>query len=281
MAAQGTNALASPQVDTGLEQSCCLLIHGFNGLATEFDVLVRHLSDRGLACQALQLPGDSGPGPSVAAVQWSDWLDVITGAVRVAKRRYSSVMLIGHSLGAALALRVAADNPDVSAVVALCPPLRMWPSEVRVIRALRYLLPWLLLPTLPADITRERRTCMPDDWHAHAHAYMPLGPLASWFRALPDVRHHLSRVTCPVLVVTARHDHVVPWRDGIEVFACIGSTHKELVVLRCSFHAVLHDVERDRVEQHVEVFCQRLSGYRGTCGTSWTSASSRRAASAT
>jgi len=64
-----------------------------------------------------------------------------------------------------------------------------------------------------------------------------------------------------VLVVTARHDHIVPWRDGIEAFARIGSTHKELLVLTRSFHAVLHDVERDRVERHVEAFCQGLQGH--------------------
>jgi pimeloyl-ACP methyl ester carboxylesterase len=133
----------------------------------------------------------------------------------------------------------------------------MWPGEVRVIRALRYLLPWLLvLPALPVDITHERKGSTPAV--NHAHPYMPLCPLASVFRALPDLRHHLSRVTCPVLVVAARHDHVVPGRDGIEVFARIGSAHKELLMLKRSFHAVLHDVEQERVEQRIAAFCQVL-----------------------
>jgi len=158
MSALGTNTLFSPssaQVDTNLAQTCCLLIHGYNGLAAEFDGLARQLRDRGFSCCALHLPGDTGPHSSEAAVRWSDWLEAITFSVRVASRSYSSVVLIGHSLGAALALRVAADNPEVSGVVALCPPLRMWPGEVRVIRALQHLLPWLPLPTLPVDITHD------------------------------------------------------------------------------------------------------------------------------
>ena len=113
------------------------------------------------------------------------------------------------------------------------------------------------VPSWPVDITPERRHCCAAIDHAHAH--MPLGPLASFIRALPDVRHHLTKVTCPALIVCARHDHVVPARDGIEAFSRLGSVQKQLLILARSFHAVLHDVEQELVECTIESFCLGIS----------------------
>src|SRR6185312_13818468 len=74
--------------------------------------------------------------------------------------------------------------------------------------------------------------------------------------ALPRLRRKLPVVSIPALVVAARHDHVVPERDGREAYALLGSQRKELVVLHDSFHAVTKDVERDAVAQRIIAFCQ-------------------------
>lgn len=238
-----------------LSRVCCVMVHGFNALPTEFDSLAVRLMARGSACRILHLPGDGGSRTAWAASRWSDWHSTLRTTGDEAARRYPSVMLIGHSLGAALALRMAAGNPGVAGVVALCPPLRMWPGEAFAIHTIRHLMPYL--PAWPVDITAERRNrCAAV---GHDHAYMPVGPLASFFRALPDVRHHLTEVTCPALIVCARHDHVVPARDGMEVFSRLSSAQKRLLVLARSFHSVLHDVEQDLVERAIEAFCLEVS----------------------
>jgi esterase/lipase len=59
-------------------------------------------------------------------------------------------------------------------------------------------------------------------------------------------------------VICARHDHVVPARDGLLTFALLGSAEKELL-LEHSYHEVLHDVEQSLVEERICRFCIRLS----------------------
>jgi carboxylesterase len=59
-------------------------------------------------------------------------------------------------------------------------------------------------------------------------------------------------------VICARHDHVVPARDGLLTFALLGSSEKELLILEHSYHEVLHDVEQSLVEERICRFCIRL-----------------------
>lgn len=239
----------------GPDRVYCLLLHGYNALPAEFDALAERLADDAVACHVLRLPGDEGTGRPLAESAWDGWESATRAAVTDAANRYGPVALIGHSLGAALALRVAADSSLVRGVVALCPPLRLWPGEGLAIRVAQRAVS--KLPAWPVDITPERRHCTPAI--EHAEPSLPLRPLAGLVVALRDMRGRLDRVTCPALVVCARHDHVVPYRDGLEVYARIASERKELLVLDRSFHAVLHDVEQDLVERSVRAFCWSLS----------------------
>jgi carboxylesterase len=79
----------------------------------------------------------------------------------------------------------------------------------------------------------------------------------SLFSALPTVRQMLPTIECPTLLIYARHDHVVPFGDGIEAYMLLGAREKDLVALPRSFHSVMKDVERDIVSERVVQFCER------------------------
>jgi carboxylesterase len=230
---------------------CCLLIHGLNAVPEHFDSLAQQLTQAGLTCRALQLPGHTGSTQALASATWTDWLAAVDGATQAAVHEHGTVILIGHSLGAALALAVAAREPYVSGVVALCPPLYLWTGERSAVCFLRHVLPfvpgWLHdVSGWRWSVTRQIR---------HACFWTPLRPVWSLIEALPALRHKLPQVMQPALVICARHDHAVPARDGMLTFELLGSTEKKLLVLEQSCHEVLHDVERPLVEQSISRFC--------------------------
>jgi carboxylesterase len=74
-----------------------------------------------------------------------------------------------------------------------------------------------------------------------------MAPVASMLQFLPLLRAELPRVVSPALIINALHDHVVPARDGREIYHLIGSQQKYLVTLHRSYHVVMKDHDREEV----------------------------------
>ncbi|MBF6590134.1 MAG: alpha/beta fold hydrolase [Ktedonobacterales bacterium] len=236
----------------GRQEATAILIHGFNGLPSEMSELGARLAARGFVTRTVQLPGHAGQLRELAMATWEDWFAAAAGAVGEALARSRHVVVVGHSLGAALALAVSAAEPEVTAVTALCPPLRMRRGVVEAVGVLRYLVPYV--PALRCDIS-DRRASLHRLDTLHAYDWIPLRTVHSLFRGLALLCEALPRVRCPALVMCASHDHVVPMRDGVEAYELLGSERKELVVLERSYHLVLRDVERASVIERVSGFC--------------------------
>jgi carboxylesterase len=169
--------------------TCCLLVHGLNAVPEDFDSLAVRLTGAGLHCQALRLPGHTGHIRALAATTWTEWLLAVVRATKAALDEYQGVILIGHSLGAALA--VAGHEAGVAGVVALCPPLQLRPFEILALRFMRYVLP--VVPGWLHDVPL---------WHwqvlhqiRHACSWIPLRPVVSLIQALPALCWELPQVS--------------------------------------------------------------------------------------
>jgi carboxylesterase len=71
----------------------------------------------------------------------------------------------------------------------------------------------------------------------------PIAALRQLFDLMDIVRADLPAVRAPALVVHARHDHVVPMDDSLELTGSLGSEIIERLWLERSFHVVGLDVE--------------------------------------
>lgn len=235
------------------EQLACILVHGFNGDPGEMRELEGLLRARGHAASTLLLPGHGSTLRDFAASGWDDWYGAVLAATRTKLEWHDRVVLVGHSLGGALVLAVAAHEPRLAGVAALCPPVRLHPRVGRLVarvhRVVRY------VPSGFEDI-RDRRTARGTP--RRVYRWTSLAAVRSLYDALDGVWAALPRVRCPTLVVCARHDHVVPMRDGVEAYRRIGAKEKALVVLERSFHQVTRDVERGVVFERVLDLCQHV-----------------------
>lgn len=238
------------------EQTSCLLVHGFNGEPSEMRELERVLLAQGFAARTLLLPGHGTSVREFAAFGWDDWYCAVHAATCAELERHAQVVLIGHSLGGALMLSVAAHEPRVAGVAALCPPIRLHPLLGRIVarvhRIVRY------VPSGFEDL-RDRRAV--PSYRRHVYRWTPLVAVHSLYSGLAQLREELPDVRCPALIVCARHDHIVPMRDGVEAHCLLGSAaaEKELVVLERSFHQITRDAEREVVFDAVSALCRRVS----------------------
>jgi carboxylesterase len=74
---------------------------------------------------------------------------------------------------------------------------------------------------------------------------------------LPTLRAELPYITAPALIMTSIFDHVVPARDGREIYRHIGSKEKYLVTFHRSYHVIMKDYDREEVFTKTTAFILR------------------------
>lgn len=233
----------------------CLMVHGLNGSPHDFEDVAAHLEEQCITTERVLLPGHEMTAREAERFGWNDWTEYVHASFTRLADKHACVAIVGHSMGGALALHVAARDPRVAAVATLCAPAELHTGLVSVVGLGRFVMPYL--PVFREDISdrlvrhsyRQRKVSQ----------WVSLAPMYTLLRALPALRAELPKVCCPALIMAARNDHVVPVRDGRYIFSHIGSTAKELVILDRSWHVVTRDVERETVTAHLARFLQQVA----------------------
>ena len=233
-------------------KAAVLLVHGLNGSRLDMEELATVLNEHGFDTVNLLLPGHGTHMQALLASGWPDWSEAVLTEVLALKQRYSQVFLVGHSLGGALCLHTAAQEA-VAGIVTMCAPLDMRIWMLPAVRLARRFV--AAVPSLREDIhdplARQR-------YPQAGRRQTPMAPVESMLQYLPGLRQEIRSITIPALVMHARYDHVVPLRDGRTIYRLLGSSDKEFLLLRNSYHAITKDYERHLVFQHTLTFIQRV-----------------------
>ena len=218
-----------------------LLVHGLNGNTGDMAELEDILRKQGIITKNMLLPGHGSKVKDMLSIGWEEWAQAVHDELSQLKELCNVVFLVGHSLGGALVLHVAA-HEEVAGIVPICAPLHLHPWLKPAVNIGKYLLP--LVPTLREDVRdpEARRR-----YSREVYRWTPLHPVESMVRHLPQLRTELQYITAPTLIITSLHDHVVPARDGREIYRLIGSREKHLVTLHRSYHVVMKDHDREEV----------------------------------
>lgn len=114
--------------------AAALLLHGFPGTPAEMRAVADALSAVGWTVDVPLLPGFGTDIDTLFDRDYQDWLTATRNAYEALAANHSPVLLIGHSMGAAIAMHVAADvQPDG---VILFAPFWKLPLENPLIRLL-------------------------------------------------------------------------------------------------------------------------------------------------
>lgn len=218
-----------------------LMVHGLNGSHRDMAELDRALQGRGMVTRNMLLPGHGVRVREMLPFGWHHWADAVLDELNALKQNCDVVFLVGHSLGGALVLHTAA-HEEVAGIVSMCAPLHMHPLTRHAVRMGKYIMP--LVPTMREDVhdpeARHR-------YKREVYRWTPMRPVESMLQFLPTLRAELPQVTAPALIMVSLHDHVVPARDGREIYRHIGSKEKHLVTFHRSYHVIMKDYDREEV----------------------------------
>jgi pimeloyl-ACP methyl ester carboxylesterase len=208
-----------------------LLLHGLGRSRLQWAPLCRALA-RHHRVIALDFPGfGSSDGPTGSRYRYSFEALAETTLDLLAALGLGRVALVGHDMGAGVALAAAADRPEfVGRLVLVAPPC--FPTR-RPLAERLVLMPWIG-PTLfrsPLGGSTMRRHGAVTEPNSDA-AYLMLRRAAD----SSTLEARVPRVRCPTLVVWGRDDAVSPWTHGTRLAREISGARLE--ILECGHDPV-------------------------------------------
>src|SRR6516225_11921306 len=158
-----------------------LLCHGFTGSPASLRPWADHLAAAGLTVSLPRLPGHGTTWQDMAHTRWEDWYAEVDRAYEELRGQSSEIFLMGLSMGACLALRMAELRGDgVAGLVLVNPSLK----------------------GIGSDIKKEGVSELSYD-------RVPVRAAATLPQLWKVTQQQLGEVTQPVLVFLSTTDHVV------------------------------------------------------------------------
>ena len=221
-----------------------LLLHGFGDTPESLAGLARALHARGWTVRVPLLPGHGRTIVEFEASSSEAWEGCVEDAHAALRASGCTVSLVGQSMGAALAVRLAAAHPETSAMVLLAPLLSL--SSALVQGARWWWLVWLVRPLL--ESADERSILDPEARkHARGPGVLPVRLVPQLVGLVRAARADLPRVVAPVRVVQSREDNRVTPAGTEAALRTIGSPMVDLIWRTGAGHVVSVDYGHEQV----------------------------------
>ena len=236
----------------------CLLVHGFSGTPQEMRFLADRLHTHGYTVDAVRLAGHCTTIEDFGRSTWHDWYRSALAGVEELQQEASRVVVVGQSMGALLALKLAVEYPQVIAGVVLLSPALVLsnPWVHRIAPALPLLLPL----ARQRYIRRGARDVADPQARAESPSYreLPLPALHQLLTLQKHTRRVLSQVRQPALIIHSRQDHTCPPSNAAILQRGLGGPVRA-VLLEDSFHVISIDVDKERVATEVAAFVESVA----------------------
>ena len=223
-----------------------LVLHGFTGNPQSMRPLAEALATAGYTVDLPLLPGHGTAVEDMIPTRWPDWSGAAESAYTKLAANCDDVAVVALSMGGTLASWLAEHHPEIRGL-ALVNPFIDPPAE-----SFRDVLRGLLgagtdvAPGVGSDIAKEGMT-------ESAYPGTPIAAALSLFEGIDDIAAHLGQISCPVLLLSSRADHVVPSSSGDVLGAGVGGPI-ERVWLENSFHVATLDNDADELTARVLAF---------------------------
>ena len=255
------------QLVPGESELGVLLLHGLTGTAADMAPVAEALVGR-FPLWVSRIAGHETSVAELARTSWQDWYASATMGADALLRVTPRIVVIGLSMGAMLAVRLAVERKDAVVGVGLLSPaialrrswLRWIGMPLRTLAAVDTQVPALQRLLAPLVMTKGRSDIADlETRHRHpGYRQVPLRALLNLLLLQRLAWDAAPALTQPGILIHATNDHTCPIDGARVLFDRLGSDDKRLVVLDRSFHVVTVDCERERVLSELDTFLGQL-----------------------
>lgn len=234
---------AAISISSRSASTAVLFIHGFTGSPAVFADIAREVASRAdVSVSVPKLAGHGSTWQEMSWTRWQDWLADAESALLECADEHDSVIVVGLSMGGALALTVAADHPDlVDRLVLINPALYVDSPLAPLTPFLRHVI--TSVPGIGGDIALPGAA-------EHAYTQTPVAAVASLHREFKYTRRRLWQVSAPTTLCLSTTDHVVRPRSARLLRNAL-LTSLRVVMLRRSYHVATVDYDADVIVREI------------------------------
>ncbi len=253
-----------------------LLVHGITGSPTEMKPLAKKLAARGFTVACPQLAGHCSTLKELKQTRWADWYASLEAALDMLSNECDTVFVSGLSMGALLALKLAANHPDrIQGTATLSATFFYDGWNVPRLKQ-RLLLPLVIYSPLrhflsyhepaPYGIKDERlrhliaavyegnSANMPEKY---GYSEFPAVTIRETFRLIRSTKRDLARIVTPLLIVHSTEDDMASLENAKFLAGRVSSRHVETFYLDDTYHVLTLDKRKDDVAAQVAEFFLR------------------------
>ncbi|MEI6227688.1 MAG: alpha/beta fold hydrolase [Methylophilaceae bacterium] len=252
-----------------------LLVHGLTGTPTEMKQYGRVIARQGFTVACPELAGHCATIEALTATQWQDWYQSIEDAFDALKQECEHVYVSGLSMGALIALLLAAKKGHQVAGVILLSTTFFYdgwnvPKLKRALllplvlyTPLKYFMQWE--ETSPYGIKDERVRAMVhailenrDHQAADKIGYFktPATVILESVRLIKAAKKALKNVVSPTLIVHSTEDDMASLKNAYYTQAHIASKTVETFFVDDTYHVLTLDKRKDDVAKRAAKFCK-------------------------
>jgi carboxylesterase len=242
----------------------CLLLHGFTATPYDMRYIAGHLHARDVTVSGVCLPGHATSPEDMERYTWSDWVEGARAGLTELQGRVERVVVVGQSMGALLALKLAAEHPkEVGAVVLLSTALVV---SARWMYWAAPIVPWLvpILPPAARFVVKGDSDIADAEARAFSPTYkrVPIRSIYELLRLQSHVRPLLPRVKQPVLAIHSQNDHACSLENVTILEREIGGDVRR-VILPSSYHVVSVDLDKEHAAEEILGFVTAHPAQKG------------------
>jgi carboxylesterase len=228
-----------------------LVLHGFTGSPHSMRPLAEAFAAAGFTVELPRLPGHGTTVEDMAGYRFDDWVAAAEAAYADLAARCEQVVVAGLSMGGTLALRLAADHPDLAGAVLVNPLVDVTTEGTRGMREGLQAAPEPYVPGIGSDIAAE-------GVEEGAYPLVPVAGLLSLLDGAAALMPRLPELRPPLLLLSSPQDHVVEPASADHLEAHAGSPVRRVLLTR-SFHVATLDLDADLVEREAVAFAQEVT----------------------
>jgi carboxylesterase len=232
---------ALPRLLEGPRRTAVLLLHGWTGYPGQSYYLGERLNAAGYTVSIPRLPGHGTDGEDLMASGSADWIRKAEEACRELREHRTRIVAAGISMGALLALHLAA-HVEIEGLVLAAP-------AVTIKHKSAYLAPLFqrIIREIPAVSEGESRD--EDEKYIREEYWSKrrLKSVADLLRVQRIVRRELKRVSAPMIILETEQDELVTPRAGRLIARSCSSADISMRMFKESRHQMLNGCEREAV----------------------------------